>query len=183
MTETIVPETKTGDEVKVPSQDISRTPEEIAAYNLQKKAEDAKALGLDPKKILGVESSTEVPEWYKQEKAKETKKTSLQFTEAILDADLKEKVVANLARIVPSDNPEEDFKLALGAASSSKNKQVIDEMKRYSPARVVATGGSTPAPIEEEFVLRPDEEAFTKPPYNLSKEKIIAARKATEAKG
>lgn len=174
-----VPVTKTGDEGKDLSQEvkIERTPEEIAAYNLQKKAEDAKALGLDPKKILGVKSDTEVPEWYKAEKAKEVAKTSLQLTESIADADLKEKVVANLGRIVPSDNPEEDFKLALGAASASKNKQVLDEINRYTKPRVTATGGSSPALIEEEFVPTSEEATFMKPPYNLSKEKIIENRK------
>lgn len=172
----IVPATKTGDEGKDLSQEIKRTPEEIAAHNLKKKADDAKALGLDPKKILGEEYNDEVPAWYKAEKAKEVQKTSLQLAEAITDADLRESVKVNLGRIVPSDNPEEDFRMALGAASSSKNKQVLAEMDRYSKPRVTAAGGSAPSNIEEEFVPTAEELVFMAPPYNLSKEKILEKR-------
>ncbi len=175
-----VPASQTGDEGKDPSQGIKteRTPEEIAAHNLKKKAEDAKALGLDPKKILGVTEpdDTEVPAWYKAEKAKEVQKTSLQLAEAIADEDLREKVKANLSRVVPSDNPEEDFRFALGAASSTKNKQVLEEMNRYSKPRTVATGGSQPPVILEEFVPTEEEKVFMRPPWNLTKEQIIAKR-------
>lgn len=174
-----VPETKTGDEVKVPSQDSKYTPEEIAAHNLKKKAEDAKALGLDPKKIiLGEDSKEEVPEWYKKEKSKEATQTALQMAESITDADTKEKVITYLqTRIVPSGNPEQDFKDALGAVSSSKNKQVIEEIGRYTRPKTVATGGSTPASLEEEFVPTEEEKSFMQPPWNLTKEKILANRR------
>ncbi len=180
--EIIVPETKTGDEGKDLSQRTERTPEEIASYNLKKKADEAKALGLDPKKVLGVESDDEVPAWYKAEKAKEIQKSSLQLAEAISDKDLREKVKANLGRIVPSDNPEEDFRMALGAASSSKNKQVLEEMDRYSKPRMVASGSSRPANFEEEFVPTSEESTFMRPPYNLTKEQIIANRKKEQSK-
>lgn len=179
----VVPVTQTGDEGKDLSQSskIERTPEEIASYNLKKKADEAKALGLDPKKVLGVESDDEVPAWYKAEKAKEVQKTSLQLAEAISDDDLKERVKTNLARIVPSDNPEEDFRLALGAASSSKNKQVLEEMNRYSKPKITASGSSQPASFEEEFVPTEEESRFMKPPYNLSKEKIMENRKKQQS--
>lgn len=175
----IVPATKTGDEGKDLSQEtkVERTPAEIATHNLKKKAEDAEALGLDPKEILGVKSKeTEVPAWYKAEKAKEVQKTSLQLAEAITDEDLREKVKVNLGRIVPSDNPEEDFRMALGAASSSKNKQVLAEMDRYSKPKFTAAGGSLPANVDENVELTEEEMVFTRPPYNLSKEKVLAKR-------
>lgn len=178
MTDTIiVPVTQTGDEGKDLSQGIKveRTPEEIATFNLKKRADEAIALGINPRKILG--DDTEVPAWYKAEKAKEVQKTSLQLADAIADDDLKEKVKSNLGRIVPSDNPEEDFRLALGAASSSKNKQVLEEMNRYSKPRVVASGSSQPIHVEEEFVPTAEEASLMKPPWNLSKEKILANRK------
>lgn len=177
-----VPVTQTGDEGKDLLQRTERTPEEIASYNLKKKADEAKALGLDPKKVLGVESDTEVPAWYTAEKAKESSKTSLQLAEAIPDEDLRGKVKANLARIVPSDNPEEDFRMALGSASASKNKQILDEMNRYSAPKVIASGSSQPAHFEEEFVPTAEEMVFMKHPYNLSKEQVIANRKIVQSK-
>lgn len=184
MEEDKVPATQTGDEGKTPepSQPIrrdERSPEEIAAYNLQKKAEDAKALGLDPKKILGVEPENEVPAWYKQEKAKEAQQTALQMADSVADADTREKVRELLQkRIVPSGNPEQDFRDALGLASSVKNKQIIEEISRYTAPRTVAAGGDIPPKTEEEFVPTDAEKVFMAPPYNMSREKIIEARKA-----
>lgn len=179
----IVPATQTGDEGKDPSQRKERTPEEIAAYNLKKKADEAKALGLDPKKVLGVEPEDEVPAWYKEEKAKEAQKTSMQLADGIADEDTREKVKDYLQnRVKPSGNPEEDFRLALGAASATKNKQVLEEISRYTTPRVVAAGGSQPAKVEEEFVPTAEEAVMMGKPYFLSKEKIIAARKAHQTR-
>jgi hypothetical protein len=180
-----VPASQTGDEGKDLSQGkkIERTPEEIARYNLKKKADEAEALGIDPKEVLGTKTDdTEVPAWYKAEKAKDVQKSSLQLAEAISDEDLKERVKTNLGKIVPSDNPEDDFRMALGAASASKNKQVLEEMNRYSKPRVVSSGASQPANVEEEFVPTAEEAVMMAKPYNLSKEKVLAARKANQAK-
>lgn len=180
--DTIVPASQTGDEGKDPSQPITkieRTPEEIAAHNLKKKADDAKLLGLDPKKILGEESTNdEPPAWYKKEKSKEATATALQLAEAIADSDTKEKVKEYLnTRIVPSGDPERDFRDALGVVSAGKNSQIVAEMKRYTPARTIASGGSMPpTPPEEEFVPTEYEASMMKPPFNLTKEKILAAR-------
>lgn len=181
MTEILkVPETKTGDEGKDLSQSIKveRTPEEIAEFNLKKKADDAKALGLDPKKILGEEPDPdEPPAWYKKEKSKEATQSALQLAETIQDSDTKEKVKDYLnTRIVPSGNPEQDFRDALGIVSSGKNKQILEEMNRYTKPKVTASGGSLPSKIEEEFVPTPEEAVFMKAPYNMSKEQIIGAR-------
>ncbi len=184
MTETTtVPETKTGDEGKDLSQDakVTRTPEEIAKYNLKKKADEAKALGIDPKEVLGG-SDDEVPAWYKAEKAKEITKTAMQLADGIADEETRDKVKATLGRLAPSENPEEDFRLALGAVSAPKNKQILEEMNRYGKPRIVAAGGGQPASQEEEFVPTPEETVFMRPPYKMSKEKILAARKANEAK-
>lgn len=181
-----VPETQTGDVGKTtePSH-ITRTPEEIAAYNLRRKAEDAIAMGIDPKKVLGlnVEDPNEPPAWYKQEKAKEAKETALTMADSIADAETKEKVKQYLqTRIVPSGNPEQDFRDALGLASSAKNKQVIEEVQRYTAPRTVAAGGDLPPNIEEEFVPTEQERVFMSPPYNMSKEKVLEARRKEQAK-
>lgn len=181
-----VPATQTGGEGKTsdPSH-ITRTPEEIAAFNLKKKAEDAAALGIDPKKVLGLntEDSNEIPAWYKQEKAKEAKETALSMADSIVDPETKEAVKQFLqTRIVPSGNPQQDFRDALGLASSAKNKQVIEEIQRYTSPRTVAAGGDLPPKIEEEFVPTEQERIFMAPPYNMSKEKIIQARRREQAK-
>lgn len=184
--EQIVPVTQTGDGAKPqePSH-VNRTPEEIAAFNLKKKAEDAKAIGLDPKKVLGIveEDPNEPPAWYKQEKAKEAKQTALQMADSIADADTKEKVKQFLeTRIVPSGNPEQDFRDALGLASSAKNKQVIEEISRYTAPRTVAAGGDLPPRFDEEFVPTEAEKQMMRLSPTLTKEKILEARKKEQGK-
>lgn len=179
-----VPVTQTGDEGKDLSQDIKkeRTPEEIATYNLKKKAEDAKAMGLDPKKILGEESiDDEPPAWYRKEKSKEATITALQLADSIQDEDTKEKVKQYLnTRIVPSGNSDQDFKDALGAVSASKNKLVLEEMGRYTKPKTTAAGGTLPANMEEEFTPTDAEKVMMAKPYNLSKEKVLEARRKVQ---
>lgn len=177
----VPPATDTGNPVD-PSQRIERTEAEKAAYNLKKNAERARELGVDPRKVFGETNDDEVPAWYKAEKAKEIQKTSLQLADSISDEDTREKVKDYLQnRLVPSGNAEEDFRLALGAASASKNKQVLEEMNRYSTPRRTAAGSSQPANIEEPFVPTESEATFMKPPYNLSKEKILENRKKSQS--
>lgn len=177
MDENKVSETQTDDTGKDQTSQTVRTEEEKAAYNLKKKADDAKALGLNTKEILG-ESDDEVPAWYKKEKANEVKKTAIDLADSISDLDTKDKVKDYLQnRIVPSANAEEDFRLALGAVSASKNKQVLEELNRYSKPRVVASGSSQPTVVEDEFIPTEQELVFMRKPYNMSKEKILLARK------
>ena len=184
MNEEIVDVTKTSGDGEDHSQvKVERTDEEKVAFNLAKQAEKAKTLGLDPNKIIGGDVKTdEVPEWYKKEKLKETRKTAEQLADSIEDQDTREQVKATLSRIVPGDNPDEDFRLALGAVSSTKNKQVLEELNRYAKPRVVTSGSSQPAKSEEEFVPTEQETVFMKKPYNMSKEKILEARKKNQAK-
>lgn len=152
-----------------------RTEEDKVAFNLKKKADEAKALGLDPHKILG--DQDEVPEWYRKEKAKEAKETALQMAEKIPEEDKRERVKEILGRLAPSADPEADFRTALGAVSAEKNKEILSEINGYSRPRVIAPGSSQPPKEEDEFVPTAEEARMMQPPYNLTKDKILAARK------
>lgn len=174
---------------KAPSQETKRTEAERAAFSLKKNAERAVELGLDPAEILGVKTHIETNVDDEDNKPvtvgmlrdiqkKDAQKTSLQMAEEIADEDTRNNVKAYLSdRIKPSGDAESDFRLALAAASAPKNKQVLEEINRYSAPKKTASGGSAPAFSEEEFIPTPEEAMFMKPPYNLSKEKIIVARK------
>lgn len=190
--EITVEETITSEEKdsKAPSQDTKkRTESETATYNLKRQAEKAKELGLDPAEILGVKTHIETDSGDEDSKPvtvgmlrdiqkKDATKTALQMADDIGDEDTKATVKKYLSdNIKPSGNAESDFKIALAAASASKNKLVIEEMNRFSPPKRTASGGSVGAKVEEEFTPTAEEARFMAPPYNLPKEKIIETRK------
>lgn len=178
----VVDVTAASDEGKTP-EPSHRTEKDKAIYTFKKQAERLKELGVDSTEILGTKTvseskNDEIPEWYRQEKAKEQTQTALQLADKLPDEETREQVKTYLTtRIIPSGNPEQDFRDALGAVSSSKNKQIIEELSRVIPPRTIATGGSSDAKQEEEFVPTDEEARYMKPPYNVSKEKILEARK------
>lgn len=166
----------------------TRTEKDKVTFNLRKKADEARKLGIDPKEILGLdgeetEDSSEVPEWYKKEKARETTKTALQLADTLPDQAQRDLVKQYLnTRIIPSGDAESDFRFALANVSALKNKQIIDEVQRYTPARTTASGGSASARVEEEFTPTQEEAVMMARPYNLSREKILEARKKEQAR-
>lgn len=176
-----------------PSQESKgRTETEKAAFSLKKNAERARELGLDPAEILGVKTHIETDTNDEDSKPvtvgmlrdiqkKDAQKSALELADSIEDEDTKNTVKQYLSdNIKPSGNAEGDFKIALAAASASKNKQVLEEISRYGTPKRTAAGGSAAAHVEEEFTPTAEEQAFMRPPYSLSREKIIAARKAAQ---
>lgn len=172
-----------------PSQE-KRTEEEKAAFTLKKTAERLTQLGIDPTEVLDIKNhSQETDEddkpvtmgMLKQIQKSDAQKTALQFANEILDPDVKNKTIEYLStNIIPSGNAEADFRIAVAAASAEKNKQVIQEIGRYTQPKVTAAGGSAPSHIEEEFVPTSEELRMMQPPYNLSKEKVLDARRRTQ---
>lgn len=168
-------------ELKKEQEKQKRTDAEKAAYNLRKKAEELKALGVDPKSILESvheeQTEEELPDWYRREKAKETQKTALQLAASIDDPSKRALVETYLkTRIVPSGNPEDDFRFALAAVHSVANAQIAQLIANKTSVKTTASGGSQSISVEEPFTPTEEEQVLMRPPYNLSKEKIIAAR-------
>lgn len=173
------------EELEKTKQKNAHTEKERALYNLKKHAEKVKELGEDPASVLGVEggASDEVPEWYKKEQAKTAQKTALQLADSITDEDMRALTREYLSsRIVPSGNPEDDFRLAFSAVSALKNKQILEDVQRRTSPRTTASGGSQSGQSEAPFEPTPSEAVLMKAPYNLKKEQIIEARKKSEKK-
>ena len=179
-------------ETVAPSQKPTRDEKEKAAFSLKKNAERLRELGGDPEQVLGITRNLDINANDEDDKPvtvgmlrdiqkKDAQKTALQLAETIEDPTEREQVKTYLStRIVPSGNAEDDFRLAFGAVRSTKNAQILAEMNRRGSPRVTAAGGSQPAHIEEEFTPTAEEARMMKPPYNLTKEKIIAARKRSQ---
>lgn len=167
-----------------PSQSTQRTPEEIAEFNLKKAAERARAAGIDPTKVLGATTSEQVsdddkPLTMKDLRAMQTadaKKSAIEMAESLPEAERDEVKKLLETRIVPSGNADEDLRLARSAVAADHNKQIAEDLARKPDVRRTAAGGSSSASTEAPFEPTESEKVFMAPPYNLSKEQIIAKR-------
>jgi hypothetical protein len=170
-----------------PSQSVERTPREKAEYNLRKRAEEAKALGVDPAEVLGIQKPTQVNDELPDDKPltikdlrdlqkQDARKTAMQMAEDIADSTERDAILSELRFIVPSGDADADFRRAQASANAERNALVATEAARKGETRRTAAGGSAGIHVEDEFVPTAEESRMMKPPYNLSKEKIIASR-------
>lgn len=180
---------------KAPSQDPNkRTEKEKAEFSLKKTAERVKELGGDPELVLGTKTHIETDDADEDNKPvtvgmlreiqkKDATKTAVQMADEITDEDTKATVKQYLSEnIKPSGNAENDFRIALAAASAPKNKQVLEEINRYGNPKKTAAGGSMGARVEEEFVPTQEEQWHMKS-FGLTKDQVLEARKKTAQKG
>lgn len=183
-------EADTSKDVEPSQESKGKTEAEKAAFSLKKNAERARELGVDVESVLGTKTHIETGVDDEDSKPvtvgmlrdiqkKDAQKSAIQMADDIADEDTRTTVKSYLAdNIKPSGNAESDFRIALAAASATKNKQVIEEINRYTPPKRTASGGSIPANLEEAFTPTAEEQRFMQPPYNLSQAKVLAARKA-----
>lgn len=176
-----------------PSQNGKRSDKEIAEFNLKKKAEEARALGIDPASVLGIKAPLKVGKELSDDtpltigtlrelEKQNAQTTALQMAQE-LPEDERDAVIDLLTnRIIPSGDAKKDFDLAHAAANSDRNAKIAQEAARGGRARRTAAGGSSNAASEAEFTPTPEEQVFMSPPYNVPKAKILADRKkAAEA--
>ena len=170
-----------------PPQRPERTEKEKAEFSLKKNAERLRELGGNPADILGVpkvplgdEFPDDTPLTYgklREIQKIDSQKTALQLAEEITDDFEREQIKILLqTRIVPSGNPLADLELARSAVNAKRTAKIAEEMKRKTEPNKNAPGGSSPPKKEDEFVPTPQEAVFMRHPYNVTKEKILAAR-------
>lgn len=165
-----------------------KTELEKASFSLKKNAERLAELGGDPTTVLGLkEQKPEEDEDNQPVTRGELKKiiaagstkTALQLAEDIEDATERELTKHYLEnRINPSGNPQEDLRDARRIVNSVRNEQIAQELARKGSARTHSGGNGVPAKDDiQSQELTPEEIAFTRPPFNLSREQILKARK------
>lgn len=148
---------------------------------LERETELLKEQGVEPT----IPDNKDVPltvGMYEQLQKQNAQRTALQLAEDIADDHERELAKHYLkTRVVPTGNPQEDLRFALAAVNSVRNGMIAEEVaRRGTPSH--GTGGGAPARKPEGvFTPTADEAAMMKPPFNLSQEQIIAARKAAEA--
>lgn len=181
-------------DVQAPLQESKKTEGDKLIHTLRGIGKRATELGLDAAEILGLKTHIETNQDDEDEKPvtvgmlrdlqkKDAQKTALQMADDISDEATRTTVKQSLTdRIVPSGNADEDFKFALSAASAEKNKEIRNHIATFVPPKKTAAGGSSPAHVEEEFTPTPEEQRFMQKPYNLSKEKVLEARRKNAEK-
>lgn len=165
-----------------------KTEAEKAAFALKKNAERAKELGLDPAAILGVVAPVIAEDdnapvtigMLRKLDAEKSQKTALEMANEITNENERELTKVYLqTRIVPSGNPQEDLKMARALVNSVKNGQIAEEINRRGNPSIHGGGG---APIRHDdpagFTPTDEESKMMRPPFSLSKEKILEVRKA-----
>lgn len=168
-----------------------RTEAEKATFSLKKNAERVKELGLNPEEILGIKSNSHSEEdiddedrpltvkEYKLMQQEQATKTASDLADAIPGQVERELVKFHIKNTIKSTgNPAEDLRLARMLANGAKNASIVEEVTRKPQAKNFSNATSANAietPVEQE--LSKEEMQFMKPPFNLSKEQIIKARK------
>lgn len=163
-----------------------RTEAEKAAFSLKKNAERARELGLDPTEILGIkeepldDDDTPVTMgMFKKLQEEKVVKTALQLADEISTSIERELVKYHIENTIKSTgNPTEDLRHARAIVNEAKNRQVIEEVQRKGLVKTHSSATSAPAKqVDQEPELTVQELAFMRPPFNLSKDEIVAARK------
>lgn len=177
-----------GGKTPAPSQKSKYTEKEKAEYVIKSTANRLKELGGDPAEILGIKQQFTVDEDLPDDKQltvrdlrniqrSDATKSAMQMADEIQDEEERETVKTILqTRIVPSGNAMEDLRLARAGVNAERNMRIVEEAERRRNPKLTASGSSQPGATEEDSSLTPEEEVFTRPPYNLSKEKILAKR-------
>lgn len=115
----------------------------------------------------------------KRMRAQEAQKTTQEMANTIVDVDDRAAVVEALKSVVPSGDPDADFKKAVAIASADRNKAIRAEYDRRTPGQGHSMGAGSPARRDAggEFTPTTEEAKYMRPPFNLSKEDILNARK------
>lgn len=111
-------------------------------------------------------------------KAKEAANAAVEMASAIEDPIARQAVKDALAGLKPSGNPEGDYRRALAIANAEKNSKILEElMRKPTPVQHRSGAGAPPRQVKQESdELLPSEMWATRPPFNMSKKDVIAAR-------
>lgn len=120
---------------------------------------------------------------FKKLEKNKSQKTALALAEDdIQDEKERELVKYHLTdTIKPSGNPKEDLKAARAIVNSVKNAQIAQEASRTHTPKSHPSGSGAPAKIEDKFEPTSEEAVYMRPPFNLSKDQILAARKLQQS--
>jgi len=159
-----------------------RTKEEKLLYSKKRIEEQLKELGIEDEPEDDEDSKPVTVGMLKKLQEQTATKTALQLADEVSNETERELLKFHLENTIRSTgNPQEDLRLAQGLVNAAKNKQIIDESLRKPQATSHSSAPGSPLKLEkpqEDFT--PAEIAFMRPPFNMTKEQVIAARKSEQ---
>ncbi len=112
--------------------------------------------------------------------AGKARKTAQEMAGAITDSLDRAAVTQALMLVVPSADPEKDFKAAVAIANIDRNSKILEEIQRKPITRTSPTGSGAPPNREEVFTPTAYEQMFMRQ-MGLTKEDILEARNGNKA--
>lgn len=113
----------------------------------------------------------------KKLQAQTATKTALQLADDVTNETERELLKYHIDNTIKSTgNPQQDFELARTLVNAVKNTQIMEQANLKPVAKTHASSSGAPAKIEKQPSFTTEELSFMKPPFNLTKEQIIAAR-------
>lgn len=155
-----------------------RTKAEKLLYTKRRIEEQLQELGIEEDKQDEDEDKPLTVGMFKKMQQENASKTALQLAEDIESESERELTKYHLENTIKSSgNPSEDLRLARAIVNAAKNRQILEEVARKPEVKNHSSASGVPARHQEEQELTQEELQFTKQPFNLTKEQIIAARK------
>lgn len=152
-----------------------RTKAEKLIYTKKRIEEQLKELGVDDE-VSADEKPLTLGD-LKRIQQETVVKTALDLADEISNPTEKDLTKYHLENTIRSTgNPQKDLELARGLVNAVKNKEVLEEFQRKIPAKTSISNPGAPARTQQQEDFTPEELAYMKPPWNLTKEQIIAAR-------
>ena len=155
-----------------------RTKAEKLIYTKKRVEEQLKELGIEDEPEEDEDSKPMTVGDFKKLQATVATKTALQLADEVSNDTERELLKYHLENTIRSTgNPQEDLKLAQGLVNAVKNQQILEEQFRKPTAKSHPSGGGSPAkPASPEEEFTPEEQAYMKPPFNLTKKQVLATR-------
>lgn len=185
--ETKQPETGEQDPLKTELEKVqrkSRTKVEKLQYSKKRIDEQLKDLGIDDELEENEDDKPVTLGMLKQLQAQTATKTALDLANEVSNETERELLKYHLENTIRSTgNAQEDFRLAQSLVNAVKNQQITEEVLRKTQPKTHTTSSGAPLkqeqPSEE---LTPDEVAYTRAPWNMTKQQILDARKGIGSK-
>ena len=160
-----------------------RTKAEKLLYSKKRIEEQLKELGVDDEPVVEDDEQPLTRGEFKKMQAQEAQKTALQIADEIPNQTERELVKYHLENTIHSTgNPQQDLSFARSIVNDAKNRQILEEQQRKGQASSQSSGSGAPVRHEAPTELTIEEQGMMRPPWNLTKEQVIAARTGTGAK-
>ena len=160
-----------------------RTKLEKLQYRKKLIDEQLKDMGVDDEPVVEDDEQPLTRGEFKKMQAQEAQKTALQIADEIPNQTERELVKYHLENTIRSTgNPQQDLSLARSIVNDAKNRQILEEQQRKGQASSQSSGSGAPVRNEAPTELTVEELGMMKPPFNLTKEQVIAARTGGNAK-